>query len=142
MLSSWRKIPAQRSPKCRKSVMSFSRLCVSLLFQQVAPTCNNMTLFSDLAQDCRIRSGSVGQPFSGVKGVSNFCAHQHKDITNKVGGCTVILTLKKEIILIPRMKSFMSCLSTSWMPAVKKSSYETRDGQAGNPRTIVIPQSE
>ena len=70
--------------------------CVSSVFQQVAPACyNNMTLFSDVAEDCRIGSGRVGKPFSGVTVVSDFCAHQHKDINNMVGGCTVVLSLTR-----------------------------------------------
>ena len=89
------KNPSPEEPELEKICDELAD-CVSLMFQQVAPACfNNMTLFSDLAQDCRIGSGSVGRPFSGVTVVSDFCAHQHKDINNMVGGSTVVLSLIK-----------------------------------------------
>ena len=70
--------------------------CVTSVFQRVAPACfDNMTVFSDVAKECRIGSSSTGQPFSGVTVVSDFCAHQHKDINNMTGGSTVVLTLTK-----------------------------------------------
>ena len=66
--------------------------CVSSVFQQVAPACyNNMTLFSEVAEDCRIRSGCVSKPLSSITVVSDFGAHQHRDSNNMVGRAAALL---------------------------------------------------
>ena len=68
---------------------------VASIFKMIAPSCyQNMTLFSDVASDCRIGSSS-DQPFSGVTAVSDFCAHSHRDTNNMVGGCTVVVSLTR-----------------------------------------------
>ena len=68
---------------------------VASIFKMMAPSCyQNMTLFSDVASDCRIGS-STDRPFSGVTAVSDFCAHSHRDTNNMVGGCTVVVSLTR-----------------------------------------------
>ena len=69
--------------------------CVAPLLEDLAPDCHqNMTLFSEVASDCRLGS-SGGRPFSGVTAVTDFCAHSHRDKNNMVGGCTVVVSLTR-----------------------------------------------
>ena len=65
-------------------------------FAKLAPDCyNNMCLFEEVADDCRIGKGGSGRPFSGITTVLDFCAHSHKDTNNMIGGCTVVVTLNR-----------------------------------------------
>ena len=71
--------------------------CVTPAFATLAPDCyNNMCLFENVAEGCRIGNKEFGRPFSGITMVCDYCAHSHKDTNNMVGGCTVVLTLTKQ----------------------------------------------
>ena len=144
-LSSWRKIPAQRSPKWRKSIMSWQTVSAScfsklphilqqhdsLTWPRNAGLCLAV-LASHLVGSQRSLTSA---PTSKKTSPAWWAAAQSSSLSPGQ---------KTEIILIPRMKSFTSCL-TSWAPAFKKSSYK-RDSWleilSKFPRTIVIHQSE
>ena len=69
--------------------------CITPHFAKFAPDCyNNMCLFDEVAEDCRIGTGE-SRPFSGITTVMDYCAHSHKDVNNMIGGCTVVVTLTK-----------------------------------------------
>ena len=75
--------------------------CITPHFAQLAPDChNNMCLFEDVAEDCRI--GTEGsRPFSGITTVLDYCAHSHRDSNNMIGGCTVVVTLTRPENRVP-----------------------------------------
>ena len=65
---------------------------MSFLLETLAPSAfKNLTVFSEAAGSCRIGSRSGSNPFSGVTGVVDFCAHGHRDRHNINGGCTMVL---------------------------------------------------
>ena len=63
----------------------FERLVPSAYANHVAHEKENGDLDS-----CRLGFGPNLRPFSSATVVSDFCAHNHKDMSNMSGGCTVV----------------------------------------------------
>merc|ERR1719186_1790283 len=54
-----------------------------------------MTLFEEIATDCRVGRNKGQRPYSGITTVVDFCAHSHKDTNNMVAGTTAIVSLTR-----------------------------------------------
>lgn len=67
---------------------------MALICKRLAPEAHRNLVVSSLGSDCRIGLDEE-KAFSSVTACLDFCAHNHKDLHNKINGCTAVVSLNK-----------------------------------------------